>query len=343
MIESRCICPTCKNSRFVLSPDHWKCEVCGRIVPCSEGIPKFYSEEELGKSDLRLLRRLYDGFFGRFYNLCGPMILLPARPFRQNIGFWMIHIAMLFISAFALILLYSWSTTFIPLDYPLIGLSGPIIFLAVIAVTLPPLIPYLLLAIPTKLSLEKDKYRANPSFKEVHWKLIDQLKSPETSLNLLDVSTGTANSLIRHGWLELGADIVCLDYSLTMLMQAKQHLEKTGVQANLVQADAASIPMKDETFDVVLNYGALNGYQNAELALKEMIRVCKKGGTIVVFDEQLYPKAGFLTKLYFRWILSRHDVYSCFPETLLPRDQVASCVVHQIYEFYYLTVITKCS
>ena len=341
MIESRYLCATCKNSRFIRSPYNWQCDACGRVISCTEDIPKFYSEEGLGKSDLRLLKKLYDGFFGRFYNLCGPMILLPARPFRQNVGYWVIHITMLFVSAVMLVLLYSWSTVFISVNYPVIGLVGPIVFLVLIAAILPPLIPYLALTIPTKISLERHKYRAHPGFKEVHRDLINQLKQSKTSLSILDVSTGTANSLIRHGWLELKASIVGLDYSLTMLKQAKQHLERNGVHADLVQADAAEIPIRDETFDVVLNYGALNGYENAGLALQEMLRVCKKGGTVVVFDEQLYPEASFLEKLYYQWILSRHDVYSCFPEALLPKDQVASCVVHQIYEFYYLTVITK--
>ena len=341
MIESRYLCATCNNSRFIRSPDNWQCDACGRVVPCCEGIPKFYSEEDLGESDLRLLRRLYDGFFGRFYNLCGPMILLPARPFCQNIGYWVIHVAMLSAFTVVLVILYSWSTAFIPADYPLLGLVGPIVFLAVIAATVPPLIPHLVLTIPTKISLERHKYRAHPDFKEVHRELIDQLKQSETSLSILDVSTGTANSLIRHGWLELEADFVCLDYSQIMLKQAKQYLEKSGVQADLVQADVAEIPIKDETFDIVLNYGALNGYENAGLALREMLRVCKKGGTVIVFDEQLYPEASLLEKLYFRCILSRHDMHTCFPETLLQKDQVASRVVHQIYEFYYLAVITK--
>jgi ubiquinone/menaquinone biosynthesis C-methylase UbiE len=51
---------------------------------------------------------------------------------------------------------------------------------------------------------------------------------------------------------------------------------------NLLLADAYRIPYPDETFSLVLSITALEFIKEPERAVSEMMRVCKKGGRIVV-------------------------------------------------------------
>lgn len=53
----------------------------------------------------------------------------------------------------------------------------------------------------------------------------------------------------------------------------------------LVLGEAEGLPFRDRTFDNVLSVGAFNYFNDPLKALKEMARVCKPGGRVVVSDE----------------------------------------------------------
>jgi ubiquinone/menaquinone biosynthesis C-methylase UbiE len=117
-------------------------------------------------------------------------------------------------------------------------------------------------------------------------------------------------------------------------------MSQKNVPIEFLLADAARLPFRDETFDVALNYGALNGYSNPQLALEEMARVTKGGGLVLFLDEQLYPSASAVEKLYFKTVLSSHNVIHRCPVELLPAS-LQKIGVHQVYQFYYLCTAQK--
>src|SRR5579875_1382289 len=53
----------------------------------------------------------------------------------------------------------------------------------------------------------------------------------------------------------------------------------------LALAEGERIPFADHTFDAVLSVGGFNFYSDPQMALKEIVRVTKPGGRIVVADE----------------------------------------------------------
>jgi hypothetical protein len=71
-----------------------------------------------------------------------------------------------------------------------------------------------------------------------------------------------------------------------------------------------------------------------------MVRVAKKGGTILFLDEQLYPRASAVERMYFKKVLSSHNVIHECPVGLLPPD-VTDVKVHQVYQFYYICTAVK--
>jgi ubiquinone/menaquinone biosynthesis C-methylase UbiE len=83
-----------------------------------------------------------------------------------------------------------------------------------------------------------------------------------------------------------------------------------GREVALVLGEAEDLPVRGGTFDAALSIGGFNYFNDPELALREMARAVRPGGTIVVSDEvpdltdrMLFRKIG-LTGVD-RWIVSR--------------------------------------
>jgi len=90
----------------------------------------------------------------------------------------------------------------------------------------------------------------------------------------------------------------------------------------LIVGEAESLPFPDATFDNVLSLGAINHVNDPGQALREMARVVKAGGLVVVADEmpdlpnrQIAHKLG-LHKLQ-QWILSRVFCLGQFSQVIL--------------------------
>jgi ubiquinone/menaquinone biosynthesis C-methylase UbiE len=198
----------------------------------------------------------------------------------------------------------------------------------------------LLLAVPVKISLLFTRFRSKESFPAVHAQLIEKLLHEKGKLEVLDIATGTCNSLYRHGWMKLNANYTGLDLSETMLFRGVSFMTEKQVPIDFVLGDATDLPFSSETFDVVLNYGALNGYTDPQRALEEMARVIKPKGLVLFLDEQLYESASLVERIYFRKVLSNHDLIHRCPVELIPAS-LGDITVHQIYHFYYLCVCYK--
>jgi demethylmenaquinone methyltransferase/2-methoxy-6-polyprenyl-1,4-benzoquinol methylase len=96
---------------------------------------------------------------------------------------------------------------------------------------------------------------------------------------ILDVATGTATSAAALA--RSGAHVVGCDFSLGMLRigAAAGH---AGVE--LVAGDALRLPFADDVFDAVTISFGLRNTADVDLALRELLRVTKPGGRLVVCE-----------------------------------------------------------
>jgi len=109
---------------------------------------------------------------------------------------------------------------------------------------------------------------------------------------LLEVSVGTGSNLplAAEGVGPTGR-LVGLDISIGMLMQCQRKVARHRLSVDLIEGEAAQLPVADSAFDAVLHFGAISYFddKHKKMAIDEMVRVTIPGGRIVISDVGLPP------------------------------------------------------
>ncbi len=79
--------------------------------------------------------------------------------------------------------------------------------------------------------------------------------------------------------------------------EVMERLAQYGITSNLIQGDAAEIPMSDNFFDVVIAISSMEFVDNIELACKEVSRILKDGGKFIVITPTMSSIADMGLKL----------------------------------------------
>jgi len=93
-----------------------------------------------------------------------------------------------------------------------------------------------------------------------------------------------------------GLKLFGVDIQREMMVKCNLNLLKWKIGAQIVRANAQSLPFRNGVFDVVFHLGAINLFDDKEMAIREMIRVARPGTHIVIADET--EKAGRLFKIF---------------------------------------------
>lgn len=97
------------------------------------------------------------------------------------------------------------------------------------------------------------------------------------------------------------ARLVATDYSDGMLAQARKKLAKRS-NVTVEQADITALPYADDSFDVAVAGNVIHLLPDPEQALRELARVVRPGGTIILltYIEPLKRKQGMIPALLAR-------------------------------------------
>ena len=118
---------------------------------------------------------------------------------------------------------------------------------------------------------------------------------------VLDIGCGSG----RHTFflLEKGYSVTGVDISQKMLAVLKQKAGGKKYSLSLFTADCNSLPFETESFDVVVSvYGPLTHLRNPDSCVREMTRVLKKGGKIIVGVENKWALLPLIRRiLKFEW------------------------------------------
>jgi demethylmenaquinone methyltransferase / 2-methoxy-6-polyprenyl-1,4-benzoquinol methylase len=145
---------------------------------------------------------------------------------------------------------------------------------------------------------------------------------------ILDVATGTGDLSIAA--VRLGPqEIVGVDVATHMLARAQQKIRKKGLEGTirLTEGAAEHLPFDDNAFDAAMvAFGARN-FADLGSGLREMVRVIRKGGRVVVLEFS-HPHVFPFRQLYFfyfknilpllgRLISGSREAYTYLPDTVM--------------------------
>ena len=100
--------------------------------------------------------------------------------------------------------------------------------------------------------------------------------------SVLETSVGTG---LNFKYLRDGVKLTGLDLSQEMLTNCQGNMSRWGLEAALYLGNAERLPFADASFDVVYTAGAFNFFTDRPRAIREMIRVAKPGGHLMIEDE----------------------------------------------------------
>jgi ubiquinone/menaquinone biosynthesis C-methylase UbiE len=107
--------------------------------------------------------------------------------------------------------------------------------------------------------------------------LLDMLK-PRPNETILDVGCGTG--IFTEKVLSFNTRVIGLDISIPMLRTALRKSANTLFSGTA--GDMSRLPFADESFDRVFSMTAMEFVDDARLAIKELNRVTRPGGTVVL-------------------------------------------------------------
>lgn len=125
------------------------------------------------------------------------------------------------------------------------------------------------------------------------------LKPGQTVLEI-GAGTGRDSEVIAR---RLGGTgrLFCQDLSRSMLERNRRRLEAAGLAADFSIANASHLPFADRSVDAVYQFGGVGEFSDIAGFFREVVRVTKPGGRVVVGDESMPP---WLRKTTFAKILT---------------------------------------
>lgn len=129
-------------------------------------------------------------------------------------------------------------------------------------------------------------------------KKVAEMVEKESPKKILDLATGTADFAIAVSHIPK-VKIIGVDISEKMLDVGHLKIKNAGLDKtiDLQVGTAESLNFENENFDVVIVSYGLRNFQNLEKALKEIFRVIKRGGCLVILETSR-PKNWLIKQFY---------------------------------------------
>jgi SAM-dependent methyltransferase len=145
----------------------------------------------------------------------------------------------------------------------------------------------------------------------VHFTALEALTTPAAAVlvkraqvaagrRVLDVACGTGVAAVTAA--RLGADVTGLDLTPELLERARENAQLAGVEIEWRRGDVEELPFDDATFDIVLSQFGHIFAPRPDVAVSELLRVLRPGGTIAfsTWPPELY--IGHLLALLGRYV-----------------------------------------
>jgi SAM-dependent methyltransferase len=162
----------------------------------------------------------------------------------------------------------------------------------------------------------------------------------DAGTRLLDVACGTGQ--IAFPAARRGARVTGVDIAPNLVAQARERVEKEGVEVSFDEGDAEQLPYEDGSFDLVVTLIGAMFAPRPERVAAELARVCRPGGRIVMGN---WTPEGFIGSM-FKTVAKHAPPPPIMPSPLMwgkedvvrerLRDSVADLqMTRRMYPFHY--------
>lgn len=105
-----------------------------------------------------------------------------------------------------------------------------------------------------------------------------------------------------------------LDYNQTMVTRARDKMAKRNKDVHIIQGNVECLPYPDDYFDTVINTMAFSGYPDGFKAMKELTRVMKPYGKLVLLDYEFPADRNIFGYLIVKLIEACGDIIRNVPD-----------------------------
>ena len=166
------------------------------------------------------------------------------------------------------------------------------------------------------------------TFRQTNAKIMELL-NPTSNSSLLDVGCGSGILIQKLLSLKRNMKLYGLDITPKMVEVAiKKFTNNSNVEITL--GSAVKMPYKDDSFDYVTCASSFHHHPNPFQSIKEMVRVLKPGGRLLILDMCI---EGFLRKLLFKIENMYHNEGKVF--------RLTNKEMYDLYKKVRLTQITQ--
>jgi len=125
------------------------------------------------------------------------------------------------------------------------------------------------------------------------WATLCEALDLRSGASVLDVAAGNGNATLAAArrW----CDVTSTDYVPALLEAGQKRARAEGHVIKFQEADAENLPFADASFDAVMSTFGVMFTADQDRAAKELLRVCKPGGSIGLAN---WTPEGFVGKLF---------------------------------------------
>jgi ubiquinone/menaquinone biosynthesis C-methylase UbiE len=117
---------------------------------------------------------------------------------------------------------------------------------------------------------------------------------------VLDVGAGTGNATLPAA--ATGAEVIATDITPELLAVGQRAAQARGLDVTWQVADAQDLPFPDDSFDVVLSTVGAMFAPDHKATARELLRVCRPGGTVAMANWTPDGAAGRLFQVLGRYL-----------------------------------------
>jgi ubiquinone/menaquinone biosynthesis C-methylase UbiE len=96
------------------------------------------------------------------------------------------------------------------------------------------------------------------------------------------LEVGCGSGFASQLFAEAGANVTAVDLTDWAVETTTRRMQAFGLDADVRPADAERLPFVDASFDVVFSWGVIHHTTDMDAALRELVRVCRPGGRLVL-------------------------------------------------------------